>query len=276
MRHFIFIVSVLIPGLSFGQMQKVIGIYNSLLPRLQVKFNQDSTFEYTTKEQHPTFYRWEDFYEKGKWAISGDTVILNPGLQKKIFVESNFTEQQEDKENGNLLLTFNHIKRWFGADGNIVKTDTLQIDQLDYSFNKLKKKNRTRVSPHRSSRCAFAGYIPKEIITTNRTIAVQRPAQTINSIFIGCYELQGTKEFILKNKNSNHLTLNVYSNYYQDGQIRQMKFLVKNEKFLYTRQKANGKFEKDNIWTGTENKLKKQKGAADIVSNRFVQPGQEQ
>ena len=260
MRYFIFIITFFIPAISFTQMQKIIGVYSNLLPRYQVKFNSDSTFEYTTKEMHPIFFRWEDFSEKGRWAISGDTIILNPGLQKKPFVESNFTEE-ENKGNEKLLLTFNHIKRWFDVNGTVVKTDTVQIDQLDYSFNKLKKRNRTRVSPHRSGNCAFAGYIPQTIITTSRSIAIERPAQIINSIFIGCYELQGTKEFVVTNPGANHFTLNVYSNYYQDGQIRQMKFLVKNDKYLYTRQKANGKFEKDNIWTATENKIKKQKSA---------------
>jgi len=80
----------------------------------------------------------------------------------------------------------------------------------------------------------------------------------IKSIFIGCYELQGTKEFIIQNSNSNHLTLNVYSNYYEDGQIRQMKLLIK-IKYLYTKQKANNEFEKDNFWSNTDSKLKKQK-----------------
>jgi hypothetical protein len=272
MRNLIFIISFFIPVIAFGQMQKLTGTYTSRMPRLQVTFNNDSTFEYRTNEEHPTFYRWEDFYEEGRWTVSGDTVILNPGLQKKIFVESGFTEG-ENKESEDPLLTFNHIKRWFGANGALISTDTLQIAQLDYSFNALKRKNRRRVTPHRSNRCAFAGYIPKEIITTNRTITVQRPGQNIKSIFIGCYELQGTKEFVIKNQQSNHFTFNVYSNYYQDGQIRQMKFLVKNDRVLYTRQKANGKFEKDNIWTGgTENKLIKQKGVADIVSRGFILP----
>jgi hypothetical protein len=241
--------------------QKVVGTYGNVMPRIQVTFNSDSTFEYVTKEQHPTFYRWEDFSEKGKWKLSGDTIILNPNLTKKIFVESDFKEKQNFGDT-NLLLTFNHIKRYFDTNGNIIKTDTFQIDRLDYSFNELKKKKLTRVAPHLTTRCAFAGHIPKEIITTNRTVSVQRPTQPIKSIFIGCYELQGTKEFIITNPNSNRLTLNVYSNYYIDGQIRQIKFLIKNDKFIYTRQKENGDFDKNNIWMETDAKIKRQNGAA--------------
>ncbi|MFI5129768.1 MAG: hypothetical protein ACHQFX_07250 [Chitinophagales bacterium] len=223
-----------------------------------MKFDQDSTFTYVTNELHPTFYRWEPFSEKGKWTLSGDTIILNPHLTKKIFVESEFVEE-EHPDDTSLLLTFNHIRRFFGINGNIIKTDTVQIDRLDYSFNELKKKKLTRVAPHMTTRCTFAGYIPKEIITSSRTVFVQRPTENMKSIFIGCYELQGTKEFFIKNQNSNHLTLNVYSNYYKDGQIRQMKFLIKNDKYIYTRQKKNGEFDKDNIWIETDAKLKRQK-----------------
>ncbi len=257
MRHLIIIILVFFSTLSYGQVQKVVGTYSSFLPRVEVKFNPDSTFAYVTNELHPTFYRWEAFSEKGRWTLSGDTIILNPHLTKKIFVESNFIEE-EHKGDTSLLLTFNHIKRYFDIGGNIIKTDTVQIDRLDYSFNQLKKKKLVRVAPHMTIRCAFAGYIPKEIITNSRTIFVQRPIDNIKSIFIGCYELQKTKEFFIKNPNSNHFTLNVYSNYYQDGQIRQMKFLIKNERYIYTRQKENGNFDKDNIWMETDAKLKRQ------------------
>src|SRR4030095_12789914 len=147
----------------------------------------------------------------------------------KPFVESDFQEQQT-KDSLALLLTFNHIKRSFDSNGNLIKVDTVQIEQLDYSFNTFKKKKRTRVTQHRSSRCTFAEYIPKKIITTNRTISLSKPAAELNSIFIGCWELQGTKKFLIKNPNANHFTLYIYSNYYQDTQIRQKKFLIKSDK----------------------------------------------
>jgi hypothetical protein len=262
MRNFLTSTSIFISTVCFGQSKSIVGTFASPFahPKLSVTFNGDSTFSYSSPES-PIFYRWEDFSEKGKWTLSGDTIILNPKLTKKIFVESEFIEQ-EHLGAKDLLLTFNHIKRYFDTDGNVVKADTFQIDRLDYAFNELKRKNRTVVAPHRTVRCTFAGYIPKEVITTNRTISVKRPTENLKSIFIGCYEIQGTKEFIIRNPNSNHLTFNVYSNYYQDGQIRQMKFLIKDEKVLYMRQKENGEFEKDNIWTQTDAKLTRQKGGS--------------
>jgi hypothetical protein len=41
-----------------------------------------------------------------------------------------------------------------------------------------------------------------------------------------------------------------------------MKFLIKNEKVLYTRQKENGEFEKDNIWANTYARLTRKKGGS--------------
>jgi hypothetical protein len=260
MRHVLIAISTFICTRCFGQVPNVAGTYSSIIPKIEVKFNSDSTFEYVTNEQHPTFYRWEPFSEKGQWTLSGDTIILNPQLSKKPFVESDFLESEELGDDTTILLTFNHLKKYFDTNGNVIKIDTAQIDRLDYSFNELKRKKLIRVTPQRTVRCTFAGYIPKEIMTSNRTISVQTPTENIRSIFIGCYELQGTKKFVINNPRSNRLTLNVYSNYYQDGQIRQMKFLIKNHNVLYTRLKENGDFEKDNIWIETSWKLKKEKG----------------
>jgi hypothetical protein len=244
----------------FGQTNHIVGTFTNgiVVPNLRVTFNTDSTFQYTSTG-HPTFFRWENFSENGKWLVSGDTIILNPQLTTKPFVQSDFHEQEIPGDT-NFLLTFNHIKRYFDSNGTLVRADTVQINRLDYAFNELKKKKLTRVAENRTTRCAFAGYIPKEVIATSRTISVTKPAEKVKSIFIGCYELQGTKEFNIKNPNSNRLTLNVFSNYYSDGQIRQMKFLIKNQKTLYTRQKPNGKFDKGNWTYGTI--LKKEKGGS--------------
>jgi len=258
MRLVITALTFLISLLSFGQMKHILGTYSKQPPGVRISFNQDSTFEYASEYEHPTFFRGEPFFEKGLWTVSGDTIILNPQLGPKPFVQSELLEQEINDDTA-FLLTFNHVKRYFDDKGDLYKTDTLQVDRLDYSFNELKKRKLTRVAPHRTVRCTFAGYIPREIITASRTIAVKKPAEEIRSIFVGCYELQDTKEFLIKNAKSNRFTLNVYSNYYQNGQIRRMKLLIKNDRTLYARQKPNGKFEKDNFWDVTTAKLKRPK-----------------
>ena len=93
MRQNIGIIAILLPAFCFGQTQKIAGTYCTGLPAVRVTFNPDSTFNYVTSAQHPTFSRWEAFSEKGKWTRSGDTIILNPMLPKKLFVESDIEEE---------------------------------------------------------------------------------------------------------------------------------------------------------------------------------------
>lgn len=249
----IFILILFLPVFAFCQQQErnIIGVFSTdgFMTSTSIKFNADSTFEYKTSGQHPVFFRWEQFYEKGRWALSGDTILLNPQLPKRIFVQSDLFEEQTGSDT-TLILTFNHVKRLFDSAGKFISADTIQIDRLDFAFNEWKKKNITRVAPDRTARCTFAGYIPKEVITGERTISGKRPPETLRSIFIGCYELQGTKEFLIKDPKSNHFTFNVYSNYYQDGMIRQRQFLIKNNNVIYTHQNKDGRFNKDNIWSG--------------------------
>ncbi len=99
----------------------------------------------------------------------------------------------------------------------------MQARRFDYSLNEFKKKKLNRVAVGPTTKCAFAGYVPPETITSDRIIKIVRPIEKLESIFIGCYEMQGTKEFKIKKPNSNQLTLNIFSNYYQDGQLRQKK-----------------------------------------------------
>jgi hypothetical protein len=258
MKH-IFSLLVLFNTVSgFCQSLNIAGTYTNTITGISVTFKEDFTFQYIACGVNPFFHRWEELSEKGNWILKADTIILNPGLPQKTYIDYDFREEKIANDT-NLSITFNHIKRYFDANGNLVSADTLQIDRLDYAFNEITKKNLVRVSPYKTTHCTFAGYIPTEIITADPTISVRKPGDVIANIFIGCYELQGMKKFAVNDSSSNHFTFNVYSNYYQDGQIRQMKFLVKNENVLYTKQKENGEFEKDNFFTNTDTKLKKQK-----------------
>lgn len=221
------------------------GTFTSIMGDVSVTFFPDSVFSYVSSGPHPTFYRWEDFSEKGTWSTRGDTILINPHLPGKEFVETEFIEGSPGYDSTLLLLTFNHIRRYFDHHDQLYRADTQQIQRLDYAFNTFDRNNLTRVAPNRTTRCFFAGFIPKEVITAQQTISVKKPAEKISSIFIGCYELQGTRKFIISDPFAGHLILNVYSNYYLNGQLRQLKFLRRGKNLLYTRQKENGRFMKD-------------------------------
>ena len=248
MRNISVCILLLLAVYGNAQTEGPLGLYVNRPPSpvFTIRFLADSTFDYMSQE-HPCFYRWEGFQQKGKWSKVGDTIILNPNLPLKPFVECDFREAVT--ADTGFVLVFHHVKRYFDSSGLLVRSDTLPIEQLDYAFNTLKKKNLTRVATHHTTRCTFAGYIPREVITSNSTIAIARPAESPQKIFIGCYELQETRPFTISDPQSNHFSLIVFSNYYSDGQLRQKKILVKNDKILYTHQKANGKFETD-IWSG--------------------------
>lgn len=237
-------------------------------PELQackLVLHDDSTFSYSAPE-YPMFYRLEKFEENGHWMMVGDTVVLNSQLALKPFVESELKEEKISSDS--VILTFHHIKRFIDAWGNIVREDTAHINRLDFSFNNQAKKSRRRVAENRTVRCTFAGYIPEEIITNQTTIALAKPLDKIECIYFGCWELQGMKKFIVADSASNHYTFNVYSNYYLDGQLRQVKFLIKNENVLYTKRNSKGAFLKDNAWYGAAPGRLVRQGDNDVVSGK--------
>lgn len=227
--------------------------------KTRVIFNgEDSTFEYTSAGHPVFFFDRENFHEKGKWTISGDTIILNPQVAVKPAIETALKEETIAGDTG-ITLTFIHVKRYFDRNDNPAIFDTVKINQLDFVFNTFEKKNVRRVSEHGTVRCAFAGFIPKEIITNERTVIAPRPYGELKSIFIGCYESQGFRELPISNPQSTRLTYTVYSNYYlNSATFRQAKMLIKNGFYLYTKQKPDGKFYKDSFWSGpTDFKLKR-------------------
>ena len=134
MRYCIMLLNLIVSASSSAQSKDISGTYSGLFAGTAITFNTDSTFAYNTRGYHPNFSRFENFFETGRWTLQGDTITLNPQLAKKSFVESSFAEEQQAGTEG-ILLTFNHIKRHYDAAGNIFKTDTLQISQLDYAFN---------------------------------------------------------------------------------------------------------------------------------------------
>ena len=240
MRNALFFLSLLTSTLVQAQKKTPVGRFSqTMFPEKYLTLSSDSTFQYIS-ETHPLFFLEQGFSEEGKWTVAGDTIILNPHLPVLKLVETDFKE--EATADSTIMLTFYHVKRYHDHAGNFLRADTFQLHQLDFAFNQLKKKRLKRIAPMPSVRCAFAGYIPKEIITDNISIFVERPAEGLKSIFVGSYELQGFKEFPILNANSNKLTLTVFSNYYQDKQLRQKRILLKRN-HLYLTQKPNGKFD---------------------------------
>jgi hypothetical protein len=257
MRSFLCCLALFTSSGLFAQQRQVMGTYASPVSGVELSISSDRSFTYVSKFDNPNFYRFEPIAESGMYSISGDTLILNPGLEPKPFVETAFRENRT--VNDSIKLTFNHIRRYFDKEGKLVREDTCQAMMLDFAVNEWNRTTRRRLSAMRQVRCTFAGFIPKEIITSSRSVNIARPVGGIQKIFIGCYEMQGTNEFVITDAQANDFALDIYSNYYEDGQIRQMKMLIKNEKCIYTHQRKDGSFEKNTVWNNTNAILKKQR-----------------
>jgi hypothetical protein len=257
MRSFLCCLALFTSCGLLAQQRQIKGTYASTISGVELNISSNSSFTYESKFDNPNFYRFEPIAESGRYSISGDTLILNPELQPKPFVETYFKENRTS--NDSLRLTFNHIRRYFDREGKVVREDTSQAMMLDFAINEWKRTTRRRVSSMRQVRCTFAGFIPQEIITSSRSINIARPAGGIQKVFIGCFEMQGTHEFAVTDAQANDFTLDMYSNYYEDGQIRQMKMLIKNDNCIYSHQRKDGSFEKNTVWNNTDAILKKQK-----------------
>lgn len=212
-------------------------------PTLKLTFNSDSTFSYWSNIG-PYARSTSIFKEKGHWTAKGDTIILNPALEKKLLSGYQFAEQAQHPMKDSIWLTVERITNYYDRDGRLMSADTGRVSQFDLAINKNSRQNRHLVSGRPNARCAFAGYIPKEIITDARTVLVPKPAGRLEKLFVACAEFGGTREFLISNAQADQLTLQIFDNRYQDGQLRQVKYLVKNEDAIFIKQKADGKFQR--------------------------------
>ena len=240
MKKSAIIITLVLSYFSFAQ-KSPIGIFEN--EQIIVKFNEDKTFNYTNKYNlNPAGHKMDSIYrEKGNWEMVNDTIKLNSNLEKKSYVSDELVEDRianTDK----IFFKFNIIRKYFDRNDKVRKIDTLQINRLDFAINTNSKKNLSRITQKPTTRCALAGYIPKELITSERSFEFEKPSDKISKIFIGCYELGKMKEYIIKNSDSNSFTFNIYQNIYDDGMIRNIKYLLATKNIILIEEKVNGKF----------------------------------
>ncbi len=86
----------------------------------------------------------------------GDTIVLNPQLEKRTFVESEVLEQENPADTG-LTLYLQPYQPMDRPGGNVVRTDTVQIWRLD-SQPSMKGRKRTREEYHPTGQ--YAALLP--------------------------------------------------------------------------------------------------------------------
>lgn len=231
---------------NFAQKNPIGTFQNELI---EVTFKNDKSFEYKNKYfLNPAGHKTDSVYtEKGTWEISNDTLRLNPQLKKKNFGSDELVESITTNSN-KLSFKFNIIRTYFDANNNVLSIDTLQIERLDFAINNKNKKNISRITQKPTTRCAFAGYIPKELVTSERSFEIEKPSEKISRIFIGCDELGEMKEYEINDPNSNSFILNIYQNIYEDGMIRSVNYLMATKNIILIEEKPNGKFKVDGMY----------------------------
>lgn len=247
MKKIILLLICLINILITAQNKNPIGTFEN--STFEITFRNDKTFEYRSKYLSDPIgnHTQTTYIENGKWSIDSDTIRLNAQLDSKSFGSHELLESVKGNPN-KIYFKFNLIKQYFDEKDNIISRDTLQIERLDLAINNNDKSNRSRITQSHTTRCAFAGYIPNELITNERSFEFERNTPTIQKLYIGSYELGETREFIIKNPASNSFILNIYQNIYKTGMIRNIKYLMYNKNTILIKQKPNGKFRRDGMY----------------------------
>jgi hypothetical protein len=141
---------------------------------------------------------------------SGTPVLVNPVFEQPEKAIGSRVLENRLPADSIVQITFLQVNRYWHTNGNLIKTDTMGIPLIDFSLNTNNRKNRIRVTKRATTRCAFAGYIPEEIITDSRTVTVKKTGP-LENIYIGCYALNGIKKYTIHDPASNRLTFIVYS-----------------------------------------------------------------
>lgn len=254
MRFNLLILLLIISSNSFSQENFQLGYFASLTGKKTITFNDDHTFEYSDSCGHPYFLWVHSFSEKGIWERHGDTIVLNPHLEEKKYIEHDLSSYAIPSDT-NILLTLNHVKRYIDADGLIKKSDTVRVKQADYYFNERSNNKQVRVAEYESN-CLWSGAPATQMIVDSNTFKTISPVGKLQKITIGCYELQATTGFVIDDPKANRIVLNIYSNYYLDGQLRRKKILIKNDQTILTEQNKSNKFYTDR-GTDHHSKMKK-------------------
>lgn len=101
-----------------------------------LKLNADSSFELTTVD--PVFSNTHQrFTNSGRWAMSGDTVVLNPGLTP--LTHSVHLRALDAPISDSLSLSINYTVRQVRADGSVVQEGPFAFDMVTIYLNKKNK-----------------------------------------------------------------------------------------------------------------------------------------
>mgnify|MGYP000920873779 CR=1 FL=1 len=212
--------------------KSIFGTYGKYSTRLTL--NPDSTFELIgTDLVFP--YTFEIDTNKGEWTVHGDTVTLNPHLEKR-FPRITVLEKSILKNNDSISVKTSYYLENYEKN-NIAGRSPFNFELLSIYINKRKNyRNIVHVPQYRH--CMFSPSIKKQIVIDS-TRTFNFPRQEVLKLGVYSYGFEKPIEIDINNRHANHFEITVIQPVDKERMPRSKKVIVKGKKAYY--YEFNGK-----------------------------------
>lgn len=196
------------------------GTYGDYSTRLTLK--PDSTFELI--EADPIFpYTFETFTSSGFWKLQGDTVVLNPHLEKRL-PKITVLEKLVKKNNDSISLKISYYLETYEKNKR-VSISPFNFELLSIYINKRKNYRNIVHSPH-NRHCMFSPRIRKQVVIDSTKI-FSFPGQEVSKLGIYSYGFEKVIEIEVNNPHANHFEITVIQPLDKERMPRSKKVIIK-------------------------------------------------
>ncbi|WP_104383529.1 hypothetical protein [Sphingobacterium sp. HMA12] len=196
------------------------GTYGDYSTRLTLK--SDSTFELI--ETDPIFpYTFETFTSIGAWKLQGDTVVLNPHLEKRL-PKVTVLEKSVKKNNDSISVKISYYLETYEKN-KMVSITPFNFELLSIYINKRKDYQNIVHSPHNRN-CMFSPRIKKQVVIDSTKI-FSFPRQEVSKLGVYSYGFEKAIEIEVNNPQANHYEITVIQPLDKERMPRSKKVIIK-------------------------------------------------
>ncbi|MGV6945893.1 hypothetical protein [Sphingobacterium kyonggiense] len=204
----------------------IYGTYGDYSTRLTLK--PDSTFELI--ETDPIFpYTFETFANRGAWKLHGDTLILNPHLEKRS-PRISVLEKSVQKNNDSISVMISYYLETYEKN-KMTGIAPFNFELLSIYINKRKNYRNIVHSPH-NRHCMFSPRIRKQIVIDSTKI-FSFPRQEVSTLGIYSYGFEKAIEIEVNNPQANHYEITVIQPVDKERMPRSKKVIIKRRQAYY-------------------------------------------
>lgn len=243
MKKAVLIILAIISNSIFAQdieLKNIVGKYSDGFlgfSTTELELKADSTFY--LKSVDPIFpYTFQTYENFGEFKISGDRIILNPSLEKRV-EKVDFKESEETNLSDSVTIEINYFVEKFQNE-EFIEKEKFDFDLLTIFINK--KRHKYNIVQHPKIRiCAFAPRIKKQVvIDVSNQIKIKETY--IEKIGVYSYGFDEIIWFEVKNPQSNKFQFLIEQPIDLERKPRnKVVEFKKNKAFFYER---NGKIDK--------------------------------